>query len=142
MQQSQVMPPILQSAPSVSNGLGNTVLAQTSGGITPESMLPSTCSRRNAANCPNSVGMVPVKSLSYIQILFMTNPKLPNSGGIVPEKLHDVIEKDSRVDKEPIPAGICPPRLGFESAQCSLIAGIPTMYDRSPDMKPSTTYKN
>ena len=104
--------------------------------------LPSTCSRRSAAKFPNSVGIIPVSSLSYIQICFMTNPKLPNSVGMVPVKPHDVIEKDSRVDTVEIPAGICPPRLGFESAQCSLSAGIPIMYDRSPDMKPSTTYKN
>ncbi len=118
------------------------MLAQISGGILPVNELPSTCSRRNAAIFASSDGIVPVRSLSYIHICFMTKPKLPNSVGIVPLKLHDVIEKDSSVGIDEIPAGICPPRPGFESAQCSLKEDMPTIYDRSPDMKPSTMYKN
>ena len=91
------------------------------------------------ANCE---GIVPVRLLSYIHICFMTKPKSPNSDGMVPEKLQEVIEKDSSVLTVESATGSGPPSPGFVSAQCSLNAGMPIIYERSPSMNPSTIYKN
>ena len=86
--------------------------------------------------------MVPVNRLSYIHNCFMEAPQLPNSFGTVPAKAHDDMENDSNVLMLANAAGSGPPRPGFVSTQCSLMAGMPIMYERSPEMKPSTAYRN
>lgn len=94
-----------------------------------------------ARKFPNSVGMAPVSWLEYSHICCMfTN--WPSVVGIGPFNELKVMERDSNVVISPTAAGIDPDKPGLVSIQCSLIAGIPVMYDRSPEMNESDRYKN
>ena len=67
--------------------------------------------------------------------------KFPSSVGREPVNDPCDIERDFSVVIFPIKVGIVPFKPGLTSTQCSIIFGIPCMYDKSPEMKASEMYR-